>query len=80
MRSPGLELKVIGEHFSLTPLPYHVGSPCTFGRGCPNGASHRLVRPRDRHGVLLLCDEHTLEWARENGLNVTTARPGHTAA
>jgi hypothetical protein len=80
MRSPSLELKVTGEQYSLTPLPYQVGSPCTYGHDCPNRASHRLLRPHERESVLLLCDSHTLEWAQTNGLRITTARLGNTAA
>ena len=80
MRSPSLELKVSSGQFTLTPLPFHVGSPCTYGSGCKNVASHRLVRPRVHLSVVLLCDEHTLEWAQSNGLRVTTARLGNTAA
>jgi hypothetical protein len=80
MSSPNLTLRVISDRFSLTPLPYQVDSPCTAGEPCRNRATHRLLLPRDAAGVQLLCDAHTLEWANGQGLRITTARLGDSAA
>ena len=80
MSSPNLKLRVSSDLFSMTPLPYQVDSQCTFGDGCRNRASHRLLLPREGAGVQLLCDEHTLEWADGHGLRITTARRGDSAA
>ncbi len=80
MSSPNLKLRVSSDRFSMTPLPYQVDSQCTFGDGCRNRASHRLLLPREGAGVQLLCDEHTLEWADGHGLRITTARRGDSAA
>ena len=67
---PHLELTLTGARFSLTPLPMHIQSCCTCLSGCRRMASHRLLSRRTA-SVQLLCDEHTLEWARENGYGVT---------
>jgi hypothetical protein len=78
--SPNLKLRVSSDRFSMTPLPYQVESRCTYGDGCRNRASHRLLRPHESTTVQLLCDEHTLEWADSLGLRITTARLGDSAA
>jgi hypothetical protein len=78
--SPNLKLRVSSDRFSMTPLPYQVDSRCTFGDGCRNRATHRLLLPREDAGVQLLCDEHTLDWAHGQGLRITTARLGDSAA
>ena len=80
MSSPNLKLRVSSERFSMTPLPYQVESRCTSDGGCRNRASHRLLVAGEGNTVQLLCDEHTLQWADDHGLRITTARLGNSAA
>jgi len=79
MRSPNLRLTVTREGFSITPLPAQVESRCTFDHGCSQRASHRLLIAQPM-GVALLCDLHAIAWAQDEGLQVTTARLGESAA
>jgi hypothetical protein len=80
MRSPNLRLTVTREGFSITPLPAQVESRCTFDRTCPHRASHRLLIAQPVPGVALLCDMHAIAWAEDEGLHITTARLGESAA
>ena len=73
MRSPNLALTLSGKRFSITPLPGHIVSSCTADSGCDNSATHRLLS-RTISAVKLLCDSHTLAWARHQGHAITTAR------
>jgi len=72
MSIANLQLTVSGSNFSLTPLPAQVQSPCTGGGACRHRASHRLL-VRSPASATLMCDEHVLEWAAQNGYHVTTA-------
>jgi hypothetical protein len=80
MRSPNLRLTVTREGFSITPLPAQVESRCTFDHGCSQRASHRLLIAQPTAGVALLCDLHAIAWAQDEGLQITTARLGESAA
>jgi hypothetical protein len=79
MSSPNLQLNVSGQGSSITPLPAHIQSRCTAGNGCCGRASHRLLLGKATR-VELFCDGHTVEWAHEHGLSITTARLNHSAA
>jgi hypothetical protein len=79
MRRPNLQLTLNEEQFSVTPLPGHLVSRCTFHWSCANVASHRVLH-RTPAGVELLCDAHMLDWASDQGINVTTARAHEPAA
>ena len=79
MRSVNLQLTIANEEFSITPLPAQVESRCTGGRPCAQRATHRLLWSQ-RRGVELLCDVHAIAWAGDNGLQITTARFGDSAA
>jgi hypothetical protein len=74
MGSPHLQLTLTGRHFTLTPLPAHLQSPCTAGEPCGRPASHRLLS-RITADVKLLCDSHTIDWARDHGCNITSVSP-----
>jgi hypothetical protein len=79
MASPNLQLTLSDEQFTLTPLPGPTALPCTSDSSCRNLASHRILSRRpDR--VELLCDAHTLAWACDHGVNITTARQYDPAA
>jgi len=80
MRSPNLRLTVTREGFSITPLPAQVESRCTFDHNCSQRASHRLLIAQPMAGVALLCDSHAIAWAQDEGLQITTARLGESAA
>jgi hypothetical protein len=80
MRSPNLRLTVTREGFSITPLPAQVESRCTFDHGCSQRASHRLLINQPTTSVALLCDLHAIAWAQDEGLQITTARLGESAA
>jgi hypothetical protein len=80
MRSPNLRLTVTRQGFSITPLPAQVESRCTFDRNCSQRASHRLLIVQPTAGVALLCDTHAIAWAEDEGLHITTARLGESAA
>ena len=71
-----LPLTATGRHFSLSPLPGHRYADCTADEPCGARASHRLLS-RLTVTVLLLCDTHTVEWAREHG--VLSAAPAADA-
>jgi hypothetical protein len=73
MSSPNLSLTLSGRRFSITPLPGHIVSSCTADGACENSATHRLLS-RTVSPVKLLCDTHTLDWARQHGHSITTAR------
>jgi hypothetical protein len=73
MSSPNLALTLSGNRFSITPLPGHIVSCCTDDSVCENSATHRLLS-RTVCAVKLLCDTHTLDWARQHGHSITTAR------
>lgn len=79
MRSPNLQLTLTDEQFSLTPLPGATASPCTAGPQCQHLATHRLLS-RTPAGVMLMCDEHTRQWAAEQRINVTTGTTYDSAA
>lgn len=79
MSSPNLQLTVTDDRTSLTPLPGHIVSPCTGDLTCRNLASHRIVT-RPPASIQLLCDDHTLAWASERGLHITTAKPSYSPA
>jgi hypothetical protein len=72
MASIYLQLTLTGSLFALKPLPPHVESSCTSDEGCNNPASHRLLLRKSP--VKLLCDDHTIEWARDHGCNITSVR------
>ena len=80
MRSPNLRLTVTREGFSITPLPAQVESRCTFDDNCSQRASHRLLIAHPSAAVALLCDTHAIAWAQDEGLHITTARLGESAA
>ena len=80
MRSPNLRLTVTREGFSITPLPAQVESRCTFDHGCSQRASHRRRIGQPTVGGALLWDVHAIAWAQDEGLQVTTARLGESAA
>jgi hypothetical protein len=73
MSSPNLQLTVTDDRTSLTPLPGHIVSACTGDPGCRNLATHRVLS-RPPASPQLLCDDHTLAWAAERGLHITTAK------
>ncbi len=79
MRSTQLQLTLTGRRFSITPLPAHIESICTADEGCTHQASHRLLS-RAIGGVRLLCDGHTIEFARDQGHNITSVRIDDSAA
>jgi hypothetical protein len=64
-----LQLTLVGRAFSLTPLPGYRDSICTAADSCGCRATHRLLSRRTA-SVELLCDQHTLVWSREQGLDV----------
>lgn len=78
MSSPNLQLTLSDERSTLTPLPGHIVSACTADPACRHRATHRVLSRSPVH-VELLCDDHTLVWAAERGLNITTARPPYAA-
>ena len=80
MRSPNLRLTVTRERYSITPLPAQVESRCTFDENCQQRASHRLLIPQPTAAGALLCDTHAIAWAQDEGLRITTARLGESAA
>ena len=80
MSSPNLKLSVTGDHFSITPMPAHVESRCTFGEDCHRRASHRLLLLQPAAEVLLLCDTHTIAWAGDQRFHITTAQVRDPAA
>ncbi len=67
MSSINLQLTATGRHFSLSPLPGHLYADCTADEPCGARASHRLLLRRTA-SVRLLCDTHTVEWARDHGV------------
>lgn len=69
MASPYLQLTLHRPPYSLTPLPHQVVTPCGHEVPCRQLATHRLLT----HGgaVTLLCDDHAVNWSRENGWYVT---------
>ena len=73
MRSPNLQSTIADHRLSITPLSAHVETGCTFDHGCQGRASHRLLVAQAT-GAMLLCDDHTVEWALDHGLCITTAR------
>jgi hypothetical protein len=79
MRSPNLQLTVTKQRLSITPLPGHIETGCTFDEHCQRRASHRLLVAQAA-GAKLLCDDHTVAWALDHGLCITTARLTDQAA
>jgi hypothetical protein len=79
MSSPNLQLTFTDDRTSLTPLPGHIVSLCTADLACPSLASHRVLS-RPPAGAQLLCDDHTLAWASERGLHITTAKRPYAPA
>jgi len=79
MRSPNLQLTVANHSLSITPLPGHLETRCTFDKNCHQAASHRLLMAQ-ASGAKLLCDGHTVAWALDHGLCITTARLTDAAA
>jgi len=78
MASANLQLTLSEPNFTLTPLSPQTAAHCTHADGCRRLATHRLLsRPE---GVSLLCDVHTLDFAREHRSGVTTARVEESAA
>lgn len=69
MSSPNLQLTLNRQPYSLTPLPAQVVTPCLGEQSCRSKATHRVVSRSD--AVRLLCNEHTVTWAREQGWVVT---------
>ena len=67
MSSIHLRLTASGRYFSLSPLAAHLYTSCTAEGPCGERASHRMLSRRTA-SVSLLCDAHTEEWARENGV------------
>jgi hypothetical protein len=78
MRSTQLQLTLAGRRFSITPLPAHIASSCTADEGCSQPATHRLLS-RTLGGVRLLCDAHTIDFARDQGYNITSVRDDSAA-
>ena len=74
MSNQPLQLTLDGRTFSLTPLPDYRDSPCTAGAGCGSRATHRLLSRRTV-SVELLCDQHALDWSREQGVDLEAAAP-----
>ena len=74
MASTHLQLRLSTRYFTLTPLPPHVQSPCNADEPCQNTASHRLLSSKPAE-VKLLCDSHTIDWARDNGCRITSVSP-----
>ena len=62
-----LPLSAAGRYFSLRPLAPYLDASCTADGPCGERASHRLLSRRTA-SVSVLCDAHTEEWARENGV------------
>ncbi len=79
MRSPNLQLTLAKHQWSITPLSGHVETRCTFDENCPRRASHRLLVAQAA-GAQLLCDDHTVAWALDQGYRITTARLTDSAA
>jgi hypothetical protein len=69
MRNPNVQLTLAGRHFTIAPLPHYLHSACTADEPCRNQATHRVLSRRTAD-VKLLCDSHTIDWAREEGCDV----------
>jgi hypothetical protein len=79
MRSTQLHLTLAGRWFSITPLPPHIESSCTDAHGCTGQASHRVLT-RAGGSVRLLCDVHTIAYARDEGYRITSVKVDDPAA
>jgi hypothetical protein len=80
MRAVNLQLTATGDRFSLTPLPPQVVAHCTGAQNCQELASHRLLSSQAAAGVELLCNDHALAWAQDQGIRITTARLDDSSA
>jgi hypothetical protein len=69
-----LQLTLTHYRFSLTPLPGHTPCTCMSSLRCRKPASHRIYSRRPQV-VVLLCDDHTVEWTLNQALNITAPRP-----
>ena len=78
MRSPNLQLTALGHEICVTPLASSAVPPCTFDASCRNLATHRILS-RDPVAVHLFCDRHTQAWARDLGIQITSANPSAPA-
>jgi hypothetical protein len=74
MRTTDLQLTLTDHRFSLTPLPGATACTCMSSRRCRNLASHRILSRRPAV-VVLLCDDHTVEWTLNQAMNVTAPKP-----
>jgi hypothetical protein len=69
MSDTTLQLTLVGRTFSLMPLPDYRDTLCTADAACGCRATHRLLSRRTV-SVELLCDRHTLDWSREQGMDM----------
>jgi hypothetical protein len=74
MLSRTLQLMLTDPRFSLTPLPARSACACMSGWSCRNLASHRITT-RMPSIVVLLCDDHTIEWTLKQALSMTKSQP-----
>jgi hypothetical protein len=74
MRSPALQLTLTHPRFSLMPLPGRMACACMSSWSCRNLASHRITT-RTPAIVVLLCDDHTIEWTLHQALSITKSNP-----
>jgi hypothetical protein len=74
MSRPALQLTLTHPRFSLTPLPDRMACTCMSSWNCGNLASHRITT-RSPSIVVLLCDDHTIEWTLNQALSITRSQP-----
>jgi hypothetical protein len=74
MRTALLQLTVTDQRFSLTPLPVQTAYVCMSSWKCRKVASHRIFSRRPA-SVVMLCDDHTIEWTLNQALNTGRPKP-----
>jgi hypothetical protein len=69
-----LQLTLTDQRFTLTPLPLQTAHVCMSRWNCRNVASHRISSRRPA-AIVMLCDDHTIEWTLNQALSITARKP-----